>query len=274
MEGEVRIFVVGDSTMSVGIQWLDTVPGRIEDIFHHAGDRQVRAYNFGVTSSCTEQMAALFMRLLDLDPDALVVVSGATDAFQPMTFDLRPGHPFNAFASESLYGAFFDPRDDAAWKGGLDYEAVLERAFALQTRLRTAVGFGTEDWEAALAASYGCSVGKLARIARLSGLPVLYVLEPIVVRKDPLLDAERHLAAPETLAYLARAYDRFAAALAALEADGLPGNLRILDASRALDGGGRGAFYDIVHYDFDGRETVSRAVAAALRPMIADPLRL
>lgn len=271
VEGETRIFVVGDSTMNVGIQWLDTVPGRIEDIFHHAGARHVRTYNFGVTSSCTEQMAALtFMRLLDLDPDALVVISGATDAFQPMTFDPRPGHPFNAFAGECLYRAFFDPRDDAGWRG-LDYEAVLERAFAFQTRLRAEAGFGTPEWEAALAASYKRSVEKLARIARLSAMPVLYVLEPIVVRKTPLLDPERNFAAPETLAYLARQYDRFAGALAEVEAVGLPTNMRILDASRALDGGG-GTFYDIVHYDFDGRGTVSRLVAEHLRPMLAGRL--
>ena len=271
VEGEVRIFVVGDSTMNVGIQWLDTVPGRIEDIFHHAGARQVRAYNFGVTSSCTEQMAALiFMRLLDLDPDALVVVSGATDAFQPMTFDPRPGHPYNAFASECLYTGFFDPRDDAAWQGGLDYEAVLERAFALQTRLRADAGFGTPEWEMALAAAYGRSIQRLARIARAVAIPLLYVLEPIVVRKHPLLKSERSFAAPETLATLARQYDRFAGALADLEAAGLPGTMRILDASRALDGGDRGVFYDIVHYDFDGRGTVSRAIADGLRPMIVD----
>ncbi|EIZ82160.1 hypothetical protein WYO_5200 [Methylobacterium sp. GXF4] len=267
---EVRIFVVGDSTMNVGIQWLDLIAGRVEDIFHHAGSRHVRAYNFGVTSSCTEQMTSLiFARLLDLDPDALVVVSGATDAFQPLTYDPRPGHPYNSFVHESLYGYFFDESNEEAWQDGLTYDRMIDRAFDHQNALKAEVGFGTEPWERAIADHYKSSVRKLARIARASGIPILYFLEPIVVRKDPPLASEMNLAAPETLALLSRQYQRFEEALKELRREGLPDNLELHDASRLLGRTGPGTFYDIVHYDFDGRATVSKFIAGCLRDHIA-----
>lgn len=263
---EVRIFVVGDSTMNVGIQWLDLIAGRIEDIFHHAGSPQVKAYNFGVTSSCTEQMTSLiFARLLDLDPDAIVVVSGATDAFQPLTYDPRPGHPYNSFLHESLYGYFFDERNEGAWRDGLTYDQLIDHAFAHQTRLKHEVDFGSQAWEVAIADEYKRSIRKLARIARAAAIPVLYFLEPIVVRKVSPGQAEMNLAAPETLSLLARQYDRFEAHLRDLERDGLPDNLEFHDASRLLGDDGPGAFYDIVHYDFDGRATVSKFIARHLR---------
>ncbi|MER2197511.1 hypothetical protein [Methylobacterium brachiatum] len=267
---EVRIFVVGDSTMNVGIQWLDLIAGRIEDIFHHAGSGHVKAYNFGVTSSCTEQMTSLiFARLLDLDPDALVVVSGATDAFQPLTYDPRPGHPYNSFVTESLYGYFFDAHNEAAWRDGLTYDQLIDRAFDYQTRLKRDVDFGSQAWEIAIADQYKASIRKLARIARAAEIPVLYFLEPIVVRKDRPGQSEMNLAAPETLSLLARQYDRFEAHLHDLEQDGLPDNLELHDASRLIGGDGPGTFYDIVHYDFDGRATVSKFIARHLEGHVA-----
>lgn len=114
---ELRIFVVGDSTMLAGTEWRETVPGRIQGLLGAAYSQRVKVYNFGAISSCTEQMCALiWTKLLDLDPDMLVVVSGGTDAFQPLTFDPRPGYPFNAFLTEFLYTHYFDERNDKSWQ--------------------------------------------------------------------------------------------------------------------------------------------------------------
>ena len=273
---EIRVFVVGDSTLVAGTEWWDTVPGRIQDLLRAGYSDRVKVYNFGVVSSCTDQMCSLiWMRLLDFEPDALIIVSGATDAFQPFTFDPRPGYPYNAFIGEFLYTHFFDETNDGSWQSGLDYDGVTNAAFDLRTRMREAVGFGSADWERALADTFEAALNRIARTARGSGIPTFYFLEPVVVRKDPLAESERNTAAPETLAFLARQFDRYAEILARVRAAGTPSTLHLFDASRALDGADKGLFHDLVHYDRSGRHTVAafitQRVMAGLAPPAAAP---
>lgn len=263
---EIRIFVVGDSTMLAGTEWRDLVPGRIHGLLQATVSPRINVFNFGAVSSCTEQMCALIWnRLLDLDPDMLVVISGGTDAFQPFTFDPRPGQPYNAFIQEFLYTHFFDERNDKSWQSSLNYDGVIDAAFDLRARIRDKVGYGSAQWEMNVARSYTGSLIKLVRLARAVAIPIFYFLEPIVVRKQALEASETNLASPEALAYLARQYDRFGASLIDLRARNLPSNLHLMDASRVFDNNGPGSFYDIVHYDSPGRTTVGQYLADQVR---------
>ncbi|MDP4025991.1 SGNH/GDSL hydrolase family protein [Methylobacterium sp. NEAU 140] len=259
---EIRIFVLGDSTMLDGASWQDLVPGRLQDLLRATCSDRVRVFNFGVVSSCTEQMCALiWTRLLDLDPDVLIVLSGGTDAFLPLTFDPRPGYPYNAFLIEYLYAHYFSETNDRSWQSGLDYDGVIDGAFDLLRQSRQRVDYGSPDWEASVARSYEASLRKFVRLARAVDIPVFYALEPIVVRKRSLEPAEASLASPGTLAYLTRLYDRFEAALTDLRVRSLPGNLHLIDASRVLTDVGPGLFTNVVHYDGAGRATVSQFLA-------------
>ncbi|MDP4022961.1 SGNH/GDSL hydrolase family protein [Methylobacterium sp. NEAU 140] len=259
---EIRVFMLGDSTMLEGADWGDLVPGRVENLLRAACSERVRVYNFGAVSSCTEQMCALiWARLLDLDPDLVVVLSGGTDAFLPLTFDPRPGYPYNAFIGEFLYAHFFSENNDRSWQSSLDYDGVVDGAFDLLRQNRQRVGYGSPDWEVAVARSYEASLRKLVRTARAVEIPVVYVLEPIVVRKRDPIASETALASPDTLAYLARQYDRFEASLADQRARDVPRNLRLIDASRALTESGPGLFTNVVHYDPTGRATIGRLIA-------------
>ena len=77
-------------------------------------------------SSCLTQMTHLiWSRLVNYAPDAIIVVSGSTDLFQPWTYDPRPGYPYNAFITERLYDHFFDTHDPRAREDGLSYDALI-----------------------------------------------------------------------------------------------------------------------------------------------------
>lgn len=262
---EIRIFVVGDSTMATGTELENTVPKRLERIFQSTFSKNVKVFNFAVVSSNTEQMCSLIWnRLLDLDPDMIVVVSGGTDAFQPYSFDPRPGFPYNFFITEFLYAHYFDENNDKSWRSGLDYDAAVTGAFDFRTRLREDIEYGSEAWEMSVARSYTGSLIKLVRAARAVPVPIFYFLEPIVVRQKNADVSEPRFASPEALAYLARQYDHFESSLSKLTALHLPDNLHLIDASRCLNGNGPGEFYDILHYDKDGTATVAQFFAGHL----------
>lgn len=262
---EIRVFVVGDSTMATGTELENTVPKRIERILQDKCSQRVKVHNFAVVSSNTEQMCSLiWSRLFDLDPDLIVVVSGGTDAFQPYSFDPRPGFPYNFFISEFLYAHYFDESNDKSWQSGLDYDAVVTGAFDYCTQLRESVGYGNDHWEHSIARSYTGSLIKLVRAANAVPIPIFYFLEPIVVRKENADVSETRFASPQAISYLTRQYDRFEASLNDLRALHLPKNLHLADASRVLNENGPGEFYDILHYDRDGTATVADFMATEL----------
>lgn len=256
---EIRVFVVGDSTMAMGADLQSTVPKRIERALRSTCSGKVNVYNFSVVSSNTEQMCSLiWSRIFDLDPDLIIVVSGGTDAFQPYTFDPRPGFPYNFFISEFLYAHYFDKNNEKSWRVGLDYDSLVADAFDFRTRLRHAVDYGSDDWEERVALSYKGSLIKIIRAAQAVQIPFFYFLEPIVVRKKDVDTSGSRFASPEALAYLARQYDRFEASLVELNSVRIPKNLHFIDASRSLDEHGKGEFYDILHYDCVGTATVAQ----------------
>ncbi|MGT2488020.1 GDSL-type esterase/lipase family protein [Methylobacterium oryzae CBMB20] len=136
-EGETRILVVGDSTTIDGGDIANTLPGRIERILRADGLESAKVYNFGVMSSCLTQMTHLiWSRLVTYNPDAILVLSGSTDLFQPWTYDPRPGHPYNAFITQRLYDHFFDTHDPRAREDGLSYEALITLIYEELKRLQ------------------------------------------------------------------------------------------------------------------------------------------
>jgi hypothetical protein len=255
---EIRIFVVGDSTMATGAELENTVPKRIEEALKRSCSHKVKVHNFAVVSSNTEQMCSLiWSRLLDLDPDLIIVVSGGTDAFQPYSFDPRPGFPYNFFINEFLYSYYFDEANDRSWQQGLNYDAVVTGAFDFRTSVREQIGYGSAEWELGVGRSYTGSLIKLMRCAKAASIPIFYFLEPIVVRKDNVDVSEPRFASPDALAYLSRQYDRFEASLRQIKALNRLNNFHLTDASRCLNNANAGNFYDILHYDIVGVSTVA-----------------
>ncbi|MEE7448397.1 lipase [Methylobacterium radiotolerans] len=266
-EGETRILVVGDSTTIDGGDIANTLPGRIERILRAGGLDSAKVYNFGVMSSCLTQMTHLiWSRLVTYSPDAILVLSGSTDLFQPWTYDPRPGHPYNAFITQRLYDHFFDTHDPRAREDGLSYEALITLIYEELKRLRAEVGWQSPGWEEAIIHHYALAAHRLTKLSHDHRVPIVSVLQPTILRKSHLTEVESGVASGAFLAYLDRQYAKLEAFTAQLAARRpYRRTFTALDLSGIFRDREEGTFYDIVHYDDPAREIVATRLAAEIR---------
>ncbi|MGU3541903.1 GDSL-type esterase/lipase family protein [Methylobacterium sp. A52T] len=266
-EGETRILVVGDSTTIDGGDIANTLPGRLERILRAGGLDSAKVYNFGVMSSCLTQMTHLiWSRLVTYSPDAILVLSGSTDLFQPWTYDPRPGHPYNAFITQRLYDHFFDTHDPRAREDGLSYEALITLIYEELKRLRVEVGWQSPGWEDAIVHHYELAAHRLTKLSHDHGVPIVSVLQPTILRKRHLTEVESGVASGAFLAYLDRQYAKLEAFTAQLAARRpYRRTFTALDLSGIFRDREEGTFYDIVHYDDPAREIVATRLAAEIR---------
>lgn len=266
----LRVFVVGDSSLLEGQSYADTVPGRMETVLRDARGPGARVYNFGAISACLNQMTALITtRLMDLQADAIVVVGGSTDIFQPWSFDPRAGVPFNHFAYESLYEYFFDPRTDDD-KAALSYENLQELIFARLNNLRALTHWQSEPWEWEGVRQFEQALRRLARLAPGIGAPVRFVLQPTVVRKATRVGDETEAASGDFLKYLDRQFGRFERVVREIGAGGLAGpHFAARDLGGLFAADTRSLFTDIVHYTSEGRQEVAETLAADVLATVA-----
>lgn len=266
-DGETRILVVGDSTTIDGGDIANTLPGRIERILRADGLESAKVYNFGVMSSCLTQMTHLiWSRLVTYSPDAILVLSGSTDLFQPWTYDPRPGHPYNAFITQRLYDHFFDTHDPRAREDGLSYEALITLIYEELKRLRVEVGWQSPGWEDAIVHHYELAAHRLTKLSHDHGVPIVSVLQPTILRKRHLTETERGVASGAFLGYLDRQYAKLEAFTAQLAARRpYRRTFTALDLSGIFRDREEGTFYDIVHYDDPAREIVATRLAAEIR---------
>jgi lysophospholipase L1-like esterase len=269
--GETRILVVGDSTTIDGGDIANTLPGRVERLLRTGGLAGAKVYNFGVMSSCLTQMTHLiWSRLVTYAPDAIVVLSGSTDLFQPWTYDPRPGYPYNAFITERLYDHFFDTHDPRAREDGLTYEALVTLIYDALKRLRAEVGWQSPGWEDAIVHQYQRAAHRLTKLSHDHQVPILSVLQPTILRKRLLTEAERGVASGAFLTYLDRQVGKLEAFTAELAARRpYRSTFTALDLAAIFRDREEGTFYDIVHYDDPAREIVAARLAAEIRGALA-----
>ncbi len=203
-EGETRILVVGDSTTIDGGDIANTLPGRIERILRADGLGQAKVYNFGVMSSCLTQMTHLiWSRLVTYSPDAIVVLSGSTDLFQPWTYDPGPATPTTP-SSPSGSTTTSSTRTTRAREDGLSYDALVTLIYEELKRLRAEVGWQSPGWEDAIVHQYERAAHRLTKLSHDHAVPIVSVLQPTVLRKRHLTEVERGVASGAFLAYLDR----------------------------------------------------------------------
>jgi lysophospholipase L1-like esterase len=266
----LRVFVVGDSTLVDGQVFADTVPGRLETGLKSVHGSGARVYNFGAVSACLNQMIALITtRLMDLQPDVILVVGGATDIFQPWSFDPRAGYPYNHFASECLYDAIFDPAKTAEDAADLSYESLEAMIFGRLDNLRALTNWQSDIWEWEVVRQFELALKRLARLAPGIGAPIRFLLQPTVVRKAETVGDESRAASEPFLAYLDRQYGRFEGVLDRLDAAGAAGPaFAARDLSRLFETETRALFTDIVHVTSEGRQRMADRLQAEVAEAI------
>jgi lysophospholipase L1-like esterase len=275
--GELRIFVLGGSTVFQGAPLAKTIPGQIESELLDRGFSRARVYNFGIVSAVSGQELALLTHLLvDYAPDVVISYGGGNDMHSPYQYDPRPGFPFD-FVTLQI--------GTQALAGGLDLRTALANQmfrsrmisliFAPRVQeirlplsaLRTAVGYRTPEWENAIIDAYTDNLHRMCRLSRAFNFRFYAVLQPMIFQKSPLSETEMNLKFGDTnfASYMRRQHNQAVLAFHRLQADdGREGSCRFVDLSQIFANDPRSLFWDFIHVNNDGNATIASAIATDL----------
>lgn len=276
-QNELRIFVLGGSTVFQGAPLAKTIPGQLESELLRRGFSGAKVYNFGIVSAVSGQELALLTHLLvDYAPDVVISYGGGNDMHSPNQFDPRPGFPFDFITlqvgTQALAGSL-DLR--SALASQLFRSRVIALIFAPRMQeirlpmgaLRRAVGYRTPEWEDAIIDAYRDNLYRMCRLGRAFDFRFYAVLQPLIFQKSPWSDTETKLKFGDAdfAPYMQRQHDRAAVAFRRLQADvGADGACRFVDLSQIFVNDARSLFWDFIHVNNDGNATIASAIAADL----------
>jgi lysophospholipase L1-like esterase len=272
--GEIRVFVVGGSTVFEGDPSL---PELLEARLHDEGLTGVRCFNYGVISSVSgQELARIVFEIADLDPDLIVLFNGGNDLTSPVQYDPRPGYPFNFLASESNPLLQRDVSAYPTWTL-LAYGSNVARAVApgfFARRLgrldetRDEAGYLSREWRERIATGYVGNLVKAQRVSEAFGSDFVAFFQPLVFFKPSLGPGEREITAPlEGFGKMAR--DLRGRTVRELERAREREGLEVRDLSGVFDSIGEDLFYDFIHVTVQGKEMLARAMAEDVAPRIA-----
>jgi hypothetical protein len=269
---EVRIFVLGGSTVMLGAPLAKTIPGIIETRLRAAGLKQARVYNFGVVGFVSgQQLSLLAHRLAALEPDLVIAYDGGNDLYEPWLYDPRPGYPFNFLAWEaaippvprSSTRTLSDAVDDSALTRFLFDPKGQQQRGALRT-LREQVQFGTSSWKQKVVAAYIGNIVAACRLSRSNNFLFAEFFQPTLHYTRDLNPDQVKLAGGEQMIEGMR--EQRAIVLEAL-ANGIPPNdpaCRFGDLSGTFETQGSEYYWDLIHVDNRGNEIIGKRIADEL----------
>jgi hypothetical protein len=196
--GEYRIFILGGSTVYVGSKAFDgfeSIPEHLQSLFHTAGHDNVKIYNFGVPSSVSgQELARLVYELIDHAPDLIVMYNGGNDLLAPLSYDPRPGYPFNFAVHEAnpllirdlgnypLMNLMVLGTNLGRWL----LRSYIENSLLRMSDLKEKSGWGSENWIRAIAKSYVSNITKAASFVATYKVDFISYFQPMLYFKRPL----------------------------------------------------------------------------------------
>jgi tetratricopeptide (TPR) repeat protein len=282
--GETRLFLLGDSCFfdadeTAGVTMAELVRAELAP-FNIPG---LAVYNFGVRSYLADQMLALlFFKLIDCQPDAVLIFCGGSDLFIPISYDPRPGYPYNFYVVEELYTRFFDAKAITDKEALVSHNDLLDGIVAHHAELRSKAGWKTEAWEASVVDAFASFVDKNAHLAKAYEIDIAIALQPLVTSKSPQTASEASMLGAETTDYFRRQYQRYDRLFAA-PPGGSSANefISLHNTSDTFTGCEDELFVDFIHYNMAGKRLMARrlagiaaerlAVARARRPVAPAP---
>lgn len=273
--GEYRIFMLGGSTCFLGQPSIGTA---IERRFHQHGHRHVRVYNFGVISQVTGmELARVVFEIAAFQPDLIFHYSGGNDTMEPLTFDPRPGVPFNFAVFEANPLMNTERTGRQVWML-LASKSNLMRHFAgdwLKNHLvpldeiRQRVGYESVTWREQIAAHYLEHLRRSQTIAAAHHADFLAIYQPMMYFKDPLSQEEQNSG------WLYDSGVRHAAAVReAIRRQGevaVREGLQWVDMSDMLDGNPKTLFFDFIHVEQVTHEVLADRFYEMLEPRVVPP---
>lgn len=193
---EVRVVVLGGSTVLFGSPLSNSIPGAIDTALHAGGLPHARVYNFGVASFVSgQELSLLVHRLIDLQPDLVIAYDGGNDFFSPWFYDPRPGYPFNFVAWEEAINELSNTGTRSKTVASLAQDSALLQALLGTTEwsvrngqdaLRRKVGFASEAWKRAIVDAYARNIAAMCRIAQANGALFAAYFQPTLPYSNTL----------------------------------------------------------------------------------------
>ena len=282
-DGEIRVCVLGGSTVFMGSTRANTIPALVEKHFHKVGLERVAVYNFGVISFISEQELSLLVHtVVDYEPDLVIVYDGGNDVYIPFSYDPRPGYPHNFITYEERYLRGFG--ESASFASSLatllDKSHLINRIFRpsiLSYRvpieeIREEVGYRSERWEVSVVEKYIENIEKMCKVAEAFEFTFALILQPLLHFKTPLVgneNNERVTGGREFTEYTRRQYERIRMSMDNLRAE-YSDDSRFLfsDLSLAFENYPRETFWDFIHVDDEGNRFVTQEICERLKPVM------
>lgn len=260
--GEIRICVLGGSTVVLGSSRQTTICGLLERRFHQSGFPQVRVYNFGAISAVSgQELALLTHTVADLAPDYVLVYSGGNDLHQAYNYDPRPGYPFNFFVWEATVRSL--RIENEGGRINFYYEP-----FGLDLAgLRRDAGFPGAAWREAVRRRCILNQTKMRNFALGSGFRVGLFLQPMIHTKPTLAGSEPTLrGSADFSAYMEAQYQALRGEYAAFaQSAQVDDQALIEDMSDVFDGVTHQLYTDIIHVVDEGNDRAAARMFDSLR---------
>ncbi len=198
--GEVRIFVLGGSTVSEG---NPPFPALLEKSLQKK-NKNIHIFNYGVVSqNSSQELIRVVKEVSDLSPDLIVLYDGGNDIMDPYYWDPRPGYTYNFMAYEN--NPIFNPeiKSYPLWSMiGLGsrlirlmfFEYYQNEFFGLKA-LRQSHGYMTVEWMNRVAKTYVSNHIKTQLFAKALRAQSLSIFQPMLFYKNRLSVEESHLSA-------------------------------------------------------------------------------
>jgi hypothetical protein len=258
--GETRVFVFGNSAVRDGGE--QSISATLERQFSAAGRPNVRVYNFGIASGiCRQSVMFMADQGIDLSPDLVITYDGYVDLAIPMTYDPRPGYPYNHYMLEIMH--------EYLGSGRIQELDLPKAERQRRDDLRAAIGWRSPEWCAAIVQSYVSSLRRMHEFGKFYGFSVYSCIQPVLVTKMTRIGAEAKYKRSAPGELLIR--DLFTSAQSAI------GNLRTELAGQrnrfgdfshffADDVGER--FRDMSHVNLAAHELIAEKLHAEVRELV------
>lgn len=196
---EFRVFILGGSTVHFGEPAPFSRMINAKNLKHDS--RNVKFYNFGITSSVSRQdMVRLLIDLPGYQPDMILHYGGGND-FTAVDPRINYPHRFGFYEKSLL----FDLR--SSWQGTLMF--LVTRSELLKAVFRIPIEkFYLHDVDLLFkdkenrhlyqAAAYWQNLSWMQYLARIQGIEYLAIFQPMLAYKNHLSDKEKELILSET----------------------------------------------------------------------------
>jgi lysophospholipase L1-like esterase len=271
---EIRIFVMGGSTVLFGTPIANTIPGALEASLRAERLPQARVYNLGVQAFVSSQELSLLVhRLVYLKPDLVVAYDGGNDLIFPWIYDPRPGYPFNFLVWEEAINKLSNTGNRSKSVAGLAQDSVLLQALVGTTEwdiradresLRQKAGFPSEPWKRAIVDAYAQNIAAMCRIARTDGVLFAAYFQPMLPYSKQTLDQRQlQMSGGTEIVEGVREERRLVPAAVAAQMNPAEAGCRFSDVSSLFENESA-TFTDVIHVKDEANRVIARRIADEL----------